>query len=111
MKTRSLFAAIALLAASGFAFADKMPCSVQPPKGTAKSALAGMAKISQADAEKAAVASQAGDVQKTELEVEDGCLIYEVKVKGADSKVREVMVDAGDGKILGDDDKHGKHTH
>lgn len=108
MKTRPILTALAFVAASGVAFAGNMPCSTHPPNGTSKSDLAAMAKITQADAEKAAVASASGTVQKVELEVEHGCLIYEVKVKGSDSKVREIMVDAGDGKILGEDEKHDK---
>lgn len=111
MTARSIFSAMAFVAASGVAFADNMPCSIHPPKGTPKSDLAAMARISQADAEKAAVARTGGQsdaVQKVELEVEDGCLVYEVKVKGSDDRVREVMVDAGDGKILTADDKHDK---
>ena len=111
MKTRFTLSALALVAASGLALADNMPCSIHPPKGTSKSDLAAMAKITQTDAEKSALASVgaqsgAGAVKETELEVEDGCLIYEVKVKGSDAKVREIMVDAGDGKVLGDDDHH-----
>ena len=109
MKTRFTLSALAFVAASGLVLADNMPCSIHPPQGTSKSDLAGMAKITQADAEKAAVASvgaQSGDVKETELEVEDGCLVYGVKVKGSDAKLREIMVDAGDGKVLGDDDHH-----
>ncbi len=112
MKARSIVSALVFVAASGVARADNMPCSIHPPKGTSKSDLAAMAKISQADAEKAAVASVGASsdaVRETELEVEDGCLVYEVGVKGSDSKVREIMVDAGDGKILSDDDKPDKN--
>ena len=110
MKTRSIMSALAFVAASGVALAGNMPCSVKPPAGTAKSDLAAMAKITQADAEKAAVASTpSGTVTETELEVEHGCLVYEVKVKGSDDKTREIMVDAGDGKVLGNDDHHEQH--
>ena len=111
MKAKSFMSALAFVAASGLALADSMPCSIHPQKGTSKSDLVAMAKITQADAEKAALASvgaQSGAVKETELEVEDGCLVYEVKVKGSDAKVREIMVDAGDGKVLGDDDHHQK---
>ena len=109
MKAKSLVSALAFVSATGVALAGHMPCSVKPPAGTAKSGLAAMAKITQADAEKAAVASApSGTVSKTELEVEHGCLVYEVKVKGSDNKTREIMVDAGDGKVLGDDDHHEK---
>ena len=112
MKIRPIVSALAFVAASGVALAGNMPCSTHPPKGTSKSDLAAMAKITPADAEKAALASTGAPtgsaVKKAKLEVEHGCLVYEVKVKGADSKVREVMVDAGDGKDLGHDEKHDK---
>jgi len=40
-------------------------------------------------------------VKESELEVEDGCLVYsfDIRVEG-EKGVREVLVDAGDGKIL-----------
>ncbi len=66
-----------------------------------------MAKISLPQAEKTALAAVAGkDSDKTvvesELEVEDGFLVYavEVRVKGQKG-AEEILVDAGSGKVLG----------
>ena len=61
-----------------------------------------MAKISREAAEKAAMA-KAGPgmkITETELEVEDGCLVYSVDLKGEGKGKQEILVDAGNGKIL-----------
>jgi len=71
-----------------------------------KAELARMAKVSQADAEKTALAAiEAKDADKKvvarELEVEHGYLIYSFDIKVAGKKgIEEVNVDAGDGKVL-----------
>ncbi len=64
-------------------------------------ALEGLAKISPADAEKAAVAAVAGSEvsESAELENEDGSVIYDVEVT-AKGKTVEVEVDAGNAKVL-----------
>lgn len=84
----------------------KSSCTIRPPKNTAESALAGLAKVSKADAEKAALAGFANfeasaTVAESELEVERGCLVYslDVRVSGRQG-VEEVHVDAGTGKVL-----------
>lgn len=90
----------------GLAFAAISPCSIHPPKGTAKSSLASLAKVTQADAQKAALAGFAdfaspASIAESELEAEDGCLVYSFDVKVAGHKgVEEVLVDAGTGKVL-----------
>jgi len=62
-------------------------------------------KISQADAEKAALKAVGGEDSKkttySELEIEQGFLVYsiDVKIAGKDG-VEEVWVDAGSGKVL-----------
>ena len=99
-----IYAGVLLLAFSLPASADKLACSVKAAKTTAASALPGMAKVSKAAAEKAALAkvtAASKQVSKSELEVEDGCLVYsfDIKVAGK-SGVEEVMVDAGNGKVL-----------
>src|SRR3979409_1042987 len=77
-----------------------MPCSIHPKKGAKKDELAAMAKISQDDAQKAALASlkdsSKATVKEAELEAEHGCLVYsfDIAVEGQ-SGVEEVMVDAG----------------
>jgi uncharacterized membrane protein YkoI len=82
-----------------------MPCSIHPKKGAKKDELAAMAKISQDDAQKAALASlkdsSKATVKEGELEAEHGCLIYsfDVAIQGK-SGVQEIEVDAGNGKVL-----------
>ena len=91
--------AVVLLAFSVPASADKLACSIKASKGATD--LKKMAKISMAAAQKTALAKQAGTVSKSELEVEDGCLVYsfDIKVAGK-SGAQEIMVDAGNGKVL-----------
>jgi uncharacterized membrane protein YkoI len=68
-----------------------------------------MAKITAQEAARAALAAVPGNpedkkVQETELEVEHGFLIYEVEVRVKGQKgEREVIVDAGSGKVLAQD--------
>ncbi|BAL80272.1 PepSY domain-containing protein [Caldisericum exile] len=63
-------------------------------------AIEGLAKISQSDAEKAALAKVPGTVIKTTLDNENGYLVYAVEVKDAQGKVFDVKVDAGNGTVL-----------
>jgi len=62
-------------------------------------------KITQADAEKTALKAVGGDASKkttySELEIEQGFLVYsiDVKVAGKDG-VEEIWIDAGSGKVL-----------
>jgi hypothetical protein len=84
--------------------AKGLPCSIQPGKDTPPSALPGLAKVSQADAQKAALArirARSAQVVDGELEVEHGCLIYsfDIRIPGK-SGLEEVAVDAGTRKIL-----------
>ena len=99
--------AAALLAFSLPAMADKLEgCTTKASKTTPKASLASMAKITKAAAEKIALDSVTGTnkkVTETELETEDGCLVYSVDVT-ASGKKDELLVDAGNGKIL-------KHKH
>jgi uncharacterized membrane protein YkoI len=59
-----------------------------------------MAKISMAQAVERALASVQGQVLKTELEDENGFLVYDVEVVSASKAIMEVKVDAGSGKVL-----------
>lgn len=59
-----------------------------------------LAKISHAQAISAALKAVKGRPLKTELEDENGFLVYEVEVVRADNVIMEVMVDAGTGKVL-----------
>jgi uncharacterized membrane protein YkoI len=69
-----------------------------------------MAKWTQADALKAALTSlnttsEKATVKKSELEVEDGCLVYsfDIEVAGESKGKHEIEVDAGNGRILSTD--------
>ncbi|WP_020587015.1 PepSY domain-containing protein [Desulfobacter curvatus] len=59
-----------------------------------------MAKISMDQAVQQALASVQGRVLKTELEDENGFLVYGIEVVTADKAVMDVKVDAGSGKVL-----------
>jgi uncharacterized membrane protein YkoI len=59
-----------------------------------------MAKISMDQAVQQALASVQGQVLKTELEDENGFLVYGVEVVTADKAIVDVKVDAGSGKVL-----------
>lgn len=59
-----------------------------------------MAKISMDQAVQQALASVQGRVLKTELEDENGFLVYGIEVVTADKDVMDVKVDAGSGKVL-----------
>ena len=60
-----------------------------------------MAKISMDQAVQNALASVPGQVLKTELEDENGFLVYGIEVVAADKAIMEVKVDAGSGKVVG----------
>lgn len=105
MNRISSFALAAALTASPLAAAPRMNCSIKPAKGTAKAELPRLAKVTQADAQKAALAAKGvpagASVAEAELEVEHGCLVWSFDLKLPDKPgVQEVMIDAGDGKVL-----------
>lgn len=108
--------------AAGTAFATgaiKLPdevktSSIKLPRGVESQAgFAQHAKVTQQEAEAAALAVQPGQVVKAELDDEDGYLVWQVDVKHAKG-VTEIAVDAGNGKALAaeaeenDDHEHGK---
>ena len=82
-----------------------LPCSVHPKKGTPATKLSALATVSQADAERTAVASLKASTPTTvtegELELEHGCLVYsfDIRVSGKEG-TEEVLIDAGTGKVL-----------
>jgi len=61
---------------------------------------AALAKISFQEALAAAVAAYPGKVISGELGVEDGNLQYDFEIIGADKKVMDISIDAGNGKVL-----------
>ena len=108
MKEFLLTASIVIFAAAAAVLAESKagkPCSVRPEKGTPGSELAGMARVTEENARKAALASLGegvkAEVKESELEVEKGCLIFsfDIRVAGR-SGIQEIQVDAGDGKVL-----------
>ena len=72
-----------------------------------------LAKITPAQAAQKALSAVQGKVSKTELEDENGFLVYGVEVVMSDKSIVDVKVDAGSGKILtmdrdkADDNDHG----
>ena len=78
--------------------------SIRPEGKVKKADLPALAKISFATALKTALATVPGGVIKAELEVEEGNLMYSFEIVGADHKIKEVEIDAGDGKVLDVDD-------
>ena len=95
----------ALLAFAGIGLASPAPCTIHPKKGASKAELKSLAKVSEDDARKTALASlkdpSKGTVKEAELESEHGCLVYsfDIQVTGAKG-IQEVQVDAGNGKVL-----------
>jgi len=103
----------AVLAASAAAPKSAEPAEPKAPKikGTIKvegnppvTELKKKVKITQADAEKAAIKAvgvNGAKVDDSELEIEQGFLIYSVDVKVAGKKgLEEIWIDAGNGKVL-----------
>lgn len=80
----------------------KAPQSQTELSGQAEhDALAGLAKVSQSDAEKAALtAVPGGTVSSAQLEEVDGYVVWQVHVKDAGGAVTQVTIDAGDAKVL-----------
>lgn len=108
MKLARLLSVIALGACASLASplsAASAPCSIHPKKGATADELKSLAKISQDEAQKAALATlkdpAKGTVKEVELEAEDGCLVYSFDIVVAGRKgIQEIQVDAGDGKVL-----------
>ncbi len=102
----------ALIAATGLlvsviASAGDQPCSIHAKNSQSKEELTAMAKWTQADALDAALKSlnttaDKVTVNKSELEVEGGCLVYafDIVVAGESKGKHEIDVDAGNGRIL-----------
>lgn len=110
----TLLAAALLGAATGTAlFAakeeKKAPVGSIRTAGTVAPAdLPGLAKISFQQALTAALAKAPGSVIKAQLEVEDGNLMYSFEIVGANKKVTEVEIDAGNGKVLNTEDEESE---
>lgn len=81
----------------------KDSCSMKASKTTKKSELVAMAKVKPEEAKDIALKAANGNkIVKGGIETEDGCLVYSYHVKADNTKGQtEVFVDAGDGKVLG----------
>jgi len=92
--------------AAGTSAASAMgPCTIHPPRGTSGQELSRLAKISLADAQKSATAAVAParvtSVIASDVEVNEGCLVFPIDLRLEGKKgVQEVLVDAGDGRVL-----------
>ena len=86
------------------AMAADLNCSIKAPRLARSAEINAMAKVSEKDAKKTAldaVKTSGATIVKGGLEVEDGCLVYsyDIRLPGK-SGVEEVIVDAGNGKVL-----------
>jgi hypothetical protein len=104
-SSRSLASIASLLLASTTLLGAGARCSIHPKRGASKSDLAALVKITEREAQRAALASFKGSprltVKEADLEAEAGCLVYsfDIAIEGMVG-VREVQVDAGDGRVL-----------
>jgi len=67
-----------------------------------------LTRIDRAVAEEAALGAVPGEAVEVELENEGGYVVYEVEVAGDDGRLHEVVVDAGNGEILGQEIEEGE---
>lgn len=80
-------------------------CSVRPPRGASPSDLARLARVGGEEAARRARAAVAPAVPRSvvssEPEILDGCVVYSFYLRFGDRQgVQEVVIDAGDGKLL-----------
>lgn len=108
MKMKSLLLAMlvsAPFAASAATGTFKDTCSMKASKTSKKADLVAMATVKPEEAKKIALEAAGGNkVVKGGIETEDGCLVYSYHVKSdarGDKGQTEVFVDAGNGKVLG----------
>ena len=86
-------------------------CSIHPPKDATDAQLASLAKVTQAQAEKKALAraTSPAKVVGAELQVEGGCLFWTLIVKDAGKAgIETFKVDAGTGKVVTAKHESGK---
>lgn len=84
--------------------AAPLTCSTRVAKSQGDSVLTGLAKISKPEAEKTALAKvkmSRKEIARSELEVEQECLVYSFDVRVASKPgIEKIVVDAGTGMIL-----------
>ncbi|MHB8915429.1 MAG: PepSY domain-containing protein [Thiobacillus sp.] len=94
-------AAIAANKASGYKLPDEVKsASIKVPENTESQAdFAKLARVSQREAEAAALAVQPGQVVQAKLDDEEGYLVWQIDVKHGKGTT-EIAVDAGNSKVL-----------
>jgi len=122
--TAKILPAVTMVAAlaAGTAFATgaiQLPdeiksSSIKLPRGVESQAeFAKHAKVTQQEAEAAALAVMPGQVVKAKLDDEDGYLVWQIDVKHANGTT-EIAVDAGNAKVLAaeaEEDDDNEHEH
>jgi hypothetical protein len=111
---RMLFLLAVIVASTAVPVLAVEQCSIHPAKGMSDAQLAGLAKLSQVEAEKIAVArlksSETVSTTSAELEAEHGCLIWSFDLRvPSKSGVEEMQIDAGDGKVLSVKHESARH--
>ncbi|HXF79056.1 MAG TPA: hypothetical protein VN598_09355 [Usitatibacter sp.] len=106
MKRIVIALAVALPFAASAAM-DSANCSIKAHKLSTQKQREALAKVTEADARKAAMGSSSGlALEGGKLAVEDGCLVYSYKVKGEGAMARkEVLVDAGNANVIKTEDE------
>ena len=94
-------AALAASKTSGYKLPDEVKsASIKVPEDTeSQTDFAKLARVSQQEAEAAALALQPGQVVHAKLDDEDGYLVWQIDVKH-DKGTTEIAVDAGNSKVL-----------
>lgn len=94
-------AALAASKAGGYKLPDEVKsASIKVPEDTETQAdFAKLARVTQQEAEAAALAVQPGQVAQARLDDEDGYLVWQIDVKH-DKGITEIAVDAGNSKVL-----------
>lgn len=82
--------------------ADNRPDGQETPgdESQEQAALQSLATVTPSQAEQAALAAVPGTVAQTQLDNENGFVVYSVEIKGSDGTVTDVKVDAGNGNVL-----------
>lgn len=109
-------AAIAANKTGGYKLPDEVQsASIRVPENTESQAdLAKLARISQQEAEAAALAVQPGQIVQAKLDDEEGFLVWQIDVKHGKGTT-EIAVDAGNSKVLAaeaeEDDGNERNGH
>lgn len=101
MTSKIKITAGGLMAISFTAFAGKDITGTIPVAKGMKPEWPSLAKVTLAEAEQIALSAvPGGRLQESDLEREDGFLVYDIEVMGPDGLEREFLIDAGNGKVL-----------